>query len=110
MAKKKKQFQITFPVDCADCGIQIEKPTLKTKIGAIRPYPVIRKKKIVVICSKCKPSRELPSAWIDQYGDTPKNGMPVDKNKRTTTISKAHGFRKVSFEDGKKVVKYVRKK
>ena len=112
MAKKKprKQFSISYPTPCVDCGIQIEKPTFDTELGAIRPYPIFRNKKIQIVCSKCKPDRELPQAWIDQYGNTSKNGMPVDKNKRTTTLVNAHGFRKASFKNGKKVVKYVRRK
>lgn len=89
----------------------IEKPSWETEIGAIRPHPTFDKKgKIIIVCSNCKPEQTLPKAFTEQFGNVRRNGFPVDKDKRNTTLDNAHGFRKVTFVDGKKVVKYVRKK
>ncbi len=109
--KKKKPYKLTYPVECSKCKISIEKPTWDTKVGAIRPHPIFDKKgNITIVCNKCKPTQHLPEAFVKQFGDTRKNGFPVDKDKKNTTLKNAHGFRKVSYKDGKKVVKYVRKK
>lgn len=114
MAKRgSKKASVTFdyPRKCAKCPQIIERPTWDTKIGAIRPHPVIRPSgAVIIVCSNCKPYRALPAAFTAMWGDVRKNGFPIDADKRPCLLKDAAGFRRVSYVDGEKVIKYVRRK
>ena len=94
--------------ECKRCNVTIPKAGFKSPV--LRKHLHFNSKgNITLLCSDCKPSRKLSDAWILTFGNTNIDGFPVDSKKKNTILSKAVGFRRTSFVDGKKVTKYVRR-
>lgn len=96
-----------YPIKCAKCFSKIEAP----KMSKSSRRPVFRKigKDWRIVCTDCV-STGLPSSWIEKFGDTNLNGMPVDANKKPCSLNKAFGFRRYKNENGKRVAYYAKKK
>ena len=99
-----------LPADCVECGVTLTKPQLRAPAGGIRAFPRRNEGgKWDWICADCRPPDILNKAWLEKWGNTSKNGWPVDENKKRCLLKNAVGFRRTSLKDGKRVVKYVRR-
>ena len=67
--------------------------------------------KYVWICHDCYTPPPLSKSWVRQFGDTRLNGFPVDKDKKTTSLERAVGFRRFRVnENGVREVYHVKRK
>lgn len=115
MAKGKAQSKridvlkgVKYPAQCSKCFAKIPSP----KTSRFERRPVVRKvgKDWALICSFCISMSPLSKAWIDKFGETDVNGMPVGKDKKPCSLNEAFGFRKFKTVNGKREAFYVKKK